>query len=137
MLGSIKRGVTMKKRGLYFIISLTVLLIFVISDFMIAFSGWSIFTNKDNSLNAWAIILLSTCTLFAVADIALFLLTKEGKTTIRQSLSQIENILVYLTAVVLITTLTSYCTVFCANTLERTVQHQTPHESIAQMISSI
>lgn len=124
----------MKKRGLYIGISFLILLLLVLSCVFVAFGNATVFWDKSGSLNIPAILVLSVCNFFAVCDLALFLFTKQGKLTFKQSFAPQGTILVYLTAAVLITALVSYFSIFCVNTLANNA-HTSNRQSIVDMIS--
>ena len=125
----------MKKRGLYIGISVLILLLLILSCLFVAFGNAGVFIDKSGSLSATAVILLCVCIFFAVCNIVLFMFTKQGKLTVKQSLAPQGTILVYLTATILITALVSYFSIFCVNTLSSST-HSTNHQSIVDMISS-
>ena len=125
----------MKKRGMYTGISFLILLLLVLSCMFVAFGNIAIFWDKSGSLSIPAILLLSVCIFFAVCDLTLFLFTKQGKLTFKQSFSPQGTLLVYLTATILITALVSYFSIFCVNTLANNA-HAPNRQSIVDMISS-
>jgi hypothetical protein len=125
----------MKRRGFYIAASVSILLVLISSCFFIAFGNQALFYEKNGSLSLTAILILCACIFFSVCDIALFLFTKEGCLTFKQSFQPQGTILVYLTATILITALVSYFSIFCVNTISNST-HTTNPESIVDMISS-
>lgn len=125
----------MKKRRIYIGISLFFLLLFLASSLFITSGKVSVFLDKSGSLNTLAAIILCICIFSAVFDFFLFMFTKQGKLSIKQSFSEQGTMLVFLTATVLITVLVSYFSLFCVHTLENST-HNTTHESIVDIISN-